>query len=112
MAAIWTSTLGIFIVAWTLREIFMDLFQPSGTGSLSPFVGRRLFQIAKLTPSKLRLAGPLSIVVVIFCWALLLAAGFAFITGQDFRKHSAVSNTNSRARWVGSGLCCTFRSEL
>ncbi len=79
MAVWWASAIGIVIIAWTLREIFKDLFQPSGTGSLSSFVARWLFQLSKRIPSTMPSAGPLCIVVVIASWAFLLVAGFALL---------------------------------
>ena len=79
MAVWWTSIAGIVIIAWTLREIFRDLFQPSATGSLSSFVAQRLFRVSKTIPPMMRISGPLSIVVVIFCWTFAVAAGFALI---------------------------------
>jgi hypothetical protein len=79
MNVIGTSILGLVVVVWALWETFQDLFQPSGSGSLSSFVGRRLFQIARRVRWMLPVAGPLSVVVVIACWAALVAAGFALI---------------------------------
>src|SRR4051812_41777172 len=79
MNVIGTSILGLVVVVWALWETFQDLFQPSGSGSLSSFVGRRLFQIARRVRWMLPAAGPLSVVVVIACWAALVAAGFALI---------------------------------
>lgn len=70
---------GIVIICWTLREIFMDLFQPSDSGTLSSFVSRLMFRLSKHAPSTMRLVGPLSIVVVIVCWTVAIAAGFALI---------------------------------
>jgi Ion channel len=79
MAAFWTSALGLLIVCWTLREIFRDLFQPSGTGTLSSFLGKQIFELSKRFRPLMSVAGPLSVVVVIACWAILVAAGFALI---------------------------------
>ena len=84
MAAVWTSSFGILVVCWTLREVFNDLFQPSASGSLSSFVSRRLFQLGKRARWMLSSAGPLSVVVVIFSWALLIGIGFAFIFWARF----------------------------
>jgi len=79
-----TSIVGVLIVVWTLREVFLDLFQPSGSGSLSAFLGRAIFQLSKHVPSTMRVSGPLCIVVVIACWAFLVAAGFALIYWSSF----------------------------
>ena len=84
MAALWTSAVGILIVCWTLREVFSDLFQPSGSGTLSSLVGRGVFGLAKRARWMLTSAGPLSIVIVIFCWTALIAIGFSFIFWSRF----------------------------
>ncbi|HZS54705.1 MAG TPA: hypothetical protein VFA65_09910 [Bryobacteraceae bacterium] len=95
MAVWWTSIVGILIIGWILSEIFMDLFQPSGSGSLSGFIGRWLFQISKSVPSTMRVSGPLAIVVVISCWALLLAAGFALVYWARFPQGFSVPEQES-----------------
>ncbi len=79
MGILWTAVPGIVIAAMTMREIFKDLFHPSASGSLSDYIGRTLFRLFRRWPSILPLAGPLSLVVVILCWALLIAIGFALI---------------------------------
>lgn len=79
MALLWTTAVGILLIGWTLREVFMDLFQPSAAGSLSSFMGRRMFEISKRVPSTLSFVGPLCIVVVIVCWVFLIASGFALV---------------------------------
>jgi hypothetical protein len=93
MAAAWTSILGILTVCWTLREVFTDLFQPSASGSLSSFVSRTLFRFGKRAHWMLGTAGPLTIVVVIFCWAMLVSIGFAFIFWARFPE--AFANTSA-----------------
>lgn len=95
--ALWcTSIVGIIIIAWALREIFRDLFQPTGSGSLSSFVARWLFRLSKHAPSTMRIAGPLSIVVVIFAWTFATAAGFALIYWGRFPQsfHSAATESH------------------
>lgn len=79
MAIWWTSILGVLMIAWTLREIFRDLFQPSTTGSLSSFVARHMFQSSKRIPATMRASGALCIVFVVFCWTFAVSAGFALI---------------------------------
>jgi Ion channel len=121
VATFWTSALGIVIIGWTLREVFMDLFQPSGSGSLSLFLGRRVFQVSKRFPGSLRVAGPLNIVVVISCWALLLASGFAlFYWGrfpQAFRSsvsppHNPISRFSTALYFSLSSLTTLASGEL
>lgn len=35
------------MVGWTVREIFIDLYQPSGSGALSSNLGRALLTLAR-----------------------------------------------------------------
>jgi hypothetical protein len=75
----WPVALGVFVLAFAVREIFRDLFQPSGSGALSSYVGRWIFQISRKLTYLLEIAGPPAVVVVIGCWTFLLAASFALI---------------------------------
>jgi hypothetical protein len=75
----WPWLVGAITIALTLREIFTDLFQPSGSGSLSSFIGHWLFRLARKLTFLLPIAGPLTIVIVIGCWTFGLAAGFALV---------------------------------
>jgi hypothetical protein len=84
MTGWWPIALGILMLVVCVREIFRDLFQPSGSGALSSYVGRWIFQIARKLPFLLSIAGPLALVTVIGCWAFLLAAGFAFIYSASY----------------------------
>ncbi len=81
---LWTAVPGALILAFTLREIFQDLFHPSEAGALSDYIGRTLFRLFRRWPSALATAGPLALVVVIFCWAILQAVGFALIYQAAF----------------------------
>ncbi|MGA8027044.1 MAG: potassium channel family protein [Bryobacteraceae bacterium] len=84
MRALWTAVPGVLIVAFALAEVFQDLFHPTLTGSLSDYVARTMFRLFRLRVSMLSLAGPLTIVVVIFSWAFLLSSGFALIYCASF----------------------------
>jgi hypothetical protein len=75
---------GVLIVSFALREVFQDLFHPARVGSLSDFVGRTVFRAFRHRSSTRSLAGPLSLVIVIFSWALLQAVGFALIYWAAF----------------------------
>lgn len=79
MSGWWPWIVGAVTIALALREIFQDLFQPSGSGSLSSFIGRWLFHVARKLTFLLPIAGPLTIVIVIACWTFGLAAGFALV---------------------------------
>lgn len=80
----WPAVPGVLAVAAAVREIFIDLFQPSGSGTLSSYVGRWIFQIARRLKFLLGIAGPLALVIVIGCWTFLLAAGFALIYASSY----------------------------
>ena len=75
---------GSLIVLFTLREIYQDLFHPSQSGALSDWIGSGLFRLFRRWPPMLSSAGPLTVVTVIFTWALLLAIGFALIYWSVF----------------------------
>lgn len=79
MVSICSVALGLLVIVWTLIEVFSDLFQPSAVGSLSSFISKRLFAALKRWPSKRGSAGPLTIVIVISCWAVLVSLGFALL---------------------------------
>jgi|SRR5579875_1413249 len=79
MRVLWTVVPGIAIIGFAFTEIFQDLFHPTHTGSLSDWIGRTLFRLLRRWPRSLSSAGPLTLVLVILCWALLQAVGFALI---------------------------------
>lgn len=84
MHAWWTIVAGAVVVAFALREIFQDLFQPTAAGLLSGYIARRIFRMARRSRSTLTLAGPLALVIVILCWTGLLGIGFALIYWSSF----------------------------
>lgn len=84
MRLLWTVLPGICILVFAFREIFQDLFHPTQTGSLSEWIGRTTFRLFRRWPSALSMSGPLTIVIVVCCWALLQALGFAFIYWVGF----------------------------
>jgi hypothetical protein len=89
MAQLW-SIAGVLVVCGTLREIFRDLFQPSGSGALSSILGRSLFGLGKRIRWLLPISGPLTIVVAIAVWTALITIGFGLIYWphfpQDFQQ--------------------------
>ena len=96
------SIAGILIVCWTLSEVFTDLFQPSDSGSLSSWLGKTLFRLAKHARWMLTTAGPLSIVVVIFSWVTLVTIGFAFLYWARFPEgfaKTAIGNQDLAGRF-------------
>jgi hypothetical protein len=84
MRVLWTALPGIAIIGFGFTEIFQDLFHPTHTGSLSDWVGRTVFRLLRRWPRALSSAGPLTVVLVILCWALLLAVGFALLYSAGY----------------------------
>ena len=82
--------LGVLVLALAVREIFRDLFQPSGSGALSSYIGAWIFQVARKLTFLLQIAGPLAVVVVIACWTFLLAASFALIYSASYPDGFAI----------------------
>lgn len=71
------------MVVFALQEVFRDLFHPTMTGTFSDYAGRIIFRLFRRSRSFLSLAGPLSLIVVIFGWTVLLGVGFALIYWSD-----------------------------
>lgn len=101
MRWLWTVLPGISILMFALHEIFQDLFHPTQTGSLSEWIGRTTFHFFRRWPSILSVAGPLTIVTVVCCWAFLQALGFALIYWLGFPHDFVFPNT---APPVGTGF--------
>jgi len=92
----WPVALGVFVLVFAVREIFRDLFQPSGSGALSAYFGRWIFQLARKLKFLLQIAGPLAVVVVIGCWTFLLAASFALIYSASYPDGFAIQGEPRR----------------
>ncbi|HWF47077.1 MAG TPA: ion channel [Bryobacteraceae bacterium] len=102
---LWTAVPGACIVAFAFWEIFQDLFHPALRGSFSDRVGRSLFRLFRRhSPSLLSMAGPLTLVIVIFSWALLQAFGFALIYWmafpQDFELNPGTQSGTAHGFWM------------
>jgi hypothetical protein len=78
VATFW-PVLGLVLIAAILWEVFNDLFHPGGTGALSDWLGRAIFDGFKRFPRLLGLAGPLTLVTVIALWVAGLVFGFALV---------------------------------
>lgn len=102
-----SAVAGVLILVFAFRETFQDLFYPTRSGSLSDFVGRTLFRLFRRSAPALSLAGPLSLVVVILCWAFLQALGFALIYWAAFPAQFQFNNTE-HAGWHGFWLMLYF----
>lgn len=96
------------MVGFALREVFQDLFHPARVGSLSDFVGRTLFRLLRRRSPTRSLAGPLSLVVVIFSWALLQAVGFALIYWAAFPSGFRLTQGGSAAAEQGFATMLYF----
>ena len=77
------TLVGVVLILVALRDIFQQLFNPSGRGSLSRSLMRivwGLFRlIASRRPTWLGIAGPFVFLSVILTWVTLLAVGWALI---------------------------------
>ncbi len=108
---------GTLLVVVGLREVFRDIFHPTASGSLSDFVGRFVSLLMRHT--SLRSAvGPVSLVIVILCWVILLAVGFALIycgilpreiAGPAGESHSFAQNF-LRSLYFSLGAFDTFQT--
>lgn len=74
---------GAALIVIILRDIFYELFHPSGRGSLSRRAMRSLWRLFRLGasryPALLNIAGPATMISIIACWAMLLTVGWALI---------------------------------
>jgi hypothetical protein len=77
------TLLGAGLIVFALREIFQQLFNPTGGGSMSRVLMRivwRVFRrIAVYRPASLALAGPVTLLTVITTWSILLVVGWALV---------------------------------
>ncbi len=77
------SLLGIALIATGLRDVFQQLFRPSGGGVLSRSVMRLVWrgfrQITDHRQVMLELAGPVTLLTVIATWTLLFWVGWALL---------------------------------
>lgn len=107
MRLLWTFIPGVLIVTFAFTEIFQDLFHPTHTGSLSDWIGRSVFRMFRRWPRALSTAGPLTVVLVILCWALLQAVGFALIYWAGFPGSFRLLNRED-AHSAGGGFWIVF----
>jgi hypothetical protein len=84
MGAAFLAVAGAAIIIAIVVEVFQDLFHPAGSGALSDWIGRRVFNLLRRRRPALPLAGPISVVVVIGAWVVCLVTGFAFIYYGSF----------------------------
>lgn len=77
------TILGAILIFLGLRDIFQQLFHPSGGGSLSRVIMQTLWRIFRrlgmVRHSLFVLAGPIIVLIIIVSWSALLAVGWALI---------------------------------
>ena len=99
----WTVIPGVLLTGFAIVEVFKDLFHPTASGSLSDYIGRTVFRLFRRWPSRLSTAGPISLVLVMLCWALSLALGFALIYWgffpDDFHVQTGRSPSAEHGFW-------------
>jgi hypothetical protein len=81
MAVVWT-VLGVALIAATLRDIFDVLFHPAGRALIARRIVGGVARLADRRPLRRRvglLVGPVSYILVVACWAALLAVGWALV---------------------------------
>jgi len=87
---------GAALVVFTLRDVVHELFQPSGSGTLSRLVSRGLWRLfraaAQRRPRLLPLAGPTIVASVLTVWALLLIIGWALMYWHGLPEEFRFSN--------------------
>jgi hypothetical protein len=110
MRWLWTALPGVCLVALTFREIFQALFHPTETGSFSDFAARTIFRLFRRLPSALAMAAPLSVVIIILCWALAQALGFALIYWAGFPDDFQLSPPEQTR--VAGGFCTMLYFSL
>lgn len=104
--------LGIVVLVLTVREIFRDLFQPSGSGALSSYVGRWIFQLARKLRFLLGVAGPLALVIVISFWAFLMASAFALIYSASYPDGFTIQGPARHGFWEFATLLAFSLASL
>jgi hypothetical protein len=70
---------GAFIIVFTLRQIFHDLFHPSAQSSLSDFIASHLWRLMRKSRRLIVAAGPIALITVIAGWVALMVIGFTLV---------------------------------
>jgi hypothetical protein len=92
--------------------MFQDLFHPTRSGALSEWIGHALFRAFRRFPFILASAGPMSVIIVIFSWALLLVTGFAFIYWAVFPAHFELYTADQPTKANGFWWCFYYSLEM
>jgi hypothetical protein len=102
---IFKITIGLFLVAVALHDMFHTLFHPSGRGAIAESISFRLWRLwrrlFRAHHESLSLAGPLAFVATVIAWGVLIVLGFALVyspfvearfvmtPGLDIHRHHA-----------------------
>lgn len=105
------SAVGIVVVLFAFREMFEDLFHPSKSGAISDWLGRAIFRLFRRRRAVLPTAGPLTVLIVIFTWALLLVVGFALIYWAVFPGDFQLKTANRPTQLDGFWWCFYYSLE-
>lgn len=116
LSTVFIEAAGVFLVLFTLRDVFHDIFHPTRSGSLSDVVGRTASKWLRHT--FLRPAvGPLALVVVIASWAMLISIAFALIYFPLIPRKIALDSTGAtlsgrilHSLSLSIGSLCTFQT--
>jgi Ion channel len=103
---------GLAVIAFTLRETFRDLFQPSGSGSLSGLIGRGVFSACKRIRPLLPSAGALAILLTIICWSTLVAIGFAMVYWPNVPDGFHMQNVKHRDTVSKIGISLYYSFDI
>jgi hypothetical protein len=80
MVTVTLTTAGCLLIVIAAQDVFHTLFHPAQHGYLSDWIVRQIWLgFRKSVPRWLTLAGPLSFVIIVTNWALLMIVGFSLI---------------------------------
>lgn len=118
---------GLLMVAVALYDMFHTLFHPSARGALSEWISLRIWRIWRRlfagNHSRLSLSGPVSFVVIVFAWGLLLVFGFALVyhpflltdfvmaPGLDIAQHHTFFDAFNLSLWSLITLSSDFSTK-
>lgn len=77
------TLIGFGLVLFVLRDVFHEIFHPTGVGTLSGALARTIWRLyrplATRRPAALSLAGPTTFAAAIMAWLVLLTVGWALV---------------------------------
>ena len=88
-----STVAGLVLLVVLAREVFHQLLQPEGRGSVSVWILRAGRWLARRIGLRaMRVAGPLSLVAVLFCWFALAVIGWTLILAPHLPEGFARSD--------------------